>query len=67
MGDLVICLVTSDLDIKGSLLGVSDYYFRLHLHRGLPVFWGVKPKTPLFTIGLSNDKGCPKTNIMNIS
>jgi KaiC/GvpD/RAD55 family RecA-like ATPase len=66
-GDLVICLVTSDLDIKGSLLGVSDYYFRLHLHKGLPVFWGVKPKTPLFTIGLANDKGCPKTNIENIS
>jgi len=66
-GDLVIGIVTSDLDIRGSLLGISDYYFRMHLHRGLPVFWGVKPKTPLFTIGLENDKGCPKTNIVNIS
>ena len=66
-GDLVISIVTSDIDVKNSILGISDYYFRLTLCDGLPVFWGIKPRTPLFTLCLFNDKGTPKTNLVRVS
>ncbi len=66
-GNLHISIVTSDLDLRKPILGISDYYFRLRMFRGLPVFWGVRPRTTLYTISLANDDGVPKTNLVKIS
>ncbi len=65
--ELVIALVTSDLNLKRSILGIANYYFKLELLKGLPVFWGVKPRTGLYTISLEDDQGTPKTNLVKVS
>lgn len=65
--ELVIALVTSDLGLKRSILGIANYYFKLELVKGLPVFWGVKPRTGLYTISLQDDGGIPKTNLLKVS
>lgn len=63
----MMSIVTNDLEIKRHILGVSDYYFRLKLIKGIPVFWGVKPKTPPYALSLINDEGCPVTNLNRVA
>jgi len=67
LGDIMISVVTSDLSVKSYVLGISDYYFRIKLLRGVPIFLGVKPRTPPYALTIFNDNEVPKTNLIRIS
>ncbi len=62
-GDLTLSIVTDDLQLKRHLLGLSDYYFRIKLFNGVPIFSGVKPRTHPFALSLTKDKGVPNTDL----
>lgn len=67
LGDLIVSIITSDLTTKRYMLGVSDYYFRLKLVKGIPVFWGVKPRTGPHVMSLINESGHPRLNLHKMS
>lgn len=67
LGDLMISIVTDDLDAKRCLMGISDYYLQLRLVKGIPLLRGIKPRTASYVASLTNHSGFPNLDLDIIS
>ncbi len=67
LGDLMISVVTDDLDSKRCLMAISDYYLQLRLVKGIPLLRGIKPRTTSYIASLTNRSGFPSMELDSIS
>jgi len=65
--DLLISIVTDDLDAKRCLLGISDYYLQLKMVKGIPLIRAIKPRTASYIVSLTNHSGFPNLDLDVIS